>query len=93
MFRYRSKSKPMFKQNNNVPTIHLDFWDELYKAQKHEWPVIVKKYGLDKDVEKLNYVAANREAVFGRMKKMEDDFRQMSERTTKWYAEKYGVKV
>lgn len=77
--------------SSKIPTIPLDFWDGLYKAEKQEWPSIVRKYELN--AEQLNYVAANRVAVFERMRKMDEDFKSMSANTSKYYASKYGIKV
>lgn len=79
--------------SSKVPTIPLSFWDELYNSDKMQWPSIVKKYELDKDVEKLNYVAAHREEVFGRMRSSEESMDSWSKNASKYYATKYGVKA
>ena len=55
-----------------TPIIPRGFWEELYHAKKPEWPSVIRKYNLDQDVEKLNYIAANREAVFQRKNEMRE---------------------
>jgi len=91
MFQYHSRKRsPSLKLKINAPTIPMGFWDELFKAQKQEWPSIVRKYSLN--VEQLNYVAANREAVFGRKRASEESSKAWHEAASRCYA-KYSVRV
>lgn len=74
-----------------TPIIPLNFWDDLYKAQKAEWPSIVRKFELN--AEQLNYVAANREAVFERMRKSEEGLKSWNDGAANYYATKFGRRV
>jgi hypothetical protein len=67
-----------------TPTIPLHFWDELFKAPRSEYPIIVRKYNLDS--EQLNYVAAHKEEVFGRMQAAVDSKKSWNDGVTKYYS-------
>jgi hypothetical protein len=49
------------------------FWNELWRTEKSERPEVVRKYGLDKTPEKLNYVAANMYDIFGVISSVRSD--------------------
>jgi hypothetical protein len=76
--------------SSKIPTIPLSFWDDIYKAQKSEWPAIVRKYDLN--TEQLNYVAVEREKVFERLRKSEEGMKSWSNSASKYYSQ-IGVSV
>jgi hypothetical protein len=67
-----------------IPIIPLPFWDELFKAPRSEYPAIVRKYNLDS--EQLNYVAAHKEEVFGRMQASEDGKKSWADSASRYYS-------
>jgi hypothetical protein len=73
-----------------TPIIPLNFWDDIFKAPKSEWPSIVRKYKLD--VDQLNYVAKHREEVFKRLADAEESLKLWNEGASKYYS-KFGIKV
>jgi hypothetical protein len=70
--------------SSKIPTIPLLFWDELFKAQKSEYPSICKKYNIGP--EQLNYVAAHMQEVFDRLLKSEDGKKSWDDGASRYYS-------